>query len=148
MGYAERCGDYFRARYKIEPGRYGTVCDPSGATIKFRTRRDAEKAANDEEAKVRASTWRDPSAGQIKFGAYASPWYAAQDLAASTMQNYRRHLEEHLLTEFENRVLAEFSAPMSTSGHVRRGSVASHNPASRRGEARCTWCWPMWSTST
>ncbi|GGM65739.1 hypothetical protein GCM10012275_40420 [Longimycelium tulufanense] len=111
MGYAEKRGNYFRARYKIAPGRYGTVRDPSGATAKFRTKREAEKAANDEEAKVRAGTWRDPSAGQITFGAYASRWYAAQDLAASTMQNYRRHLEEHLLPEFEGRALSEILGP-------------------------------------
>lgn len=36
------------------------------------------------------------------FGEYASRWYAAQDLAASTMQNYRRHIEEHLLPTFES----------------------------------------------
>ena len=36
MGYAEKRGDYWRGRYKIEPGRYGTVSDaggkPSGST--------------------------------------------------------------------------------------------------------------------
>src|SRR5882757_5220333 len=106
MGYAEKRDDYFRARYKIATGRYGTVRDASGATIKFRTKREAETAANDEEAKVRAGAWRDPSAGQVMFGDYASRWYAAQDLAASTMQNYRRHLEEHLLPEFEDQALA------------------------------------------
>jgi hypothetical protein len=52
----------------------------------------------------------DPSAGRITFGVYASRWYAGQDLAPSTMQNYRRHLEEHLLPEFEGSALADIFA--------------------------------------
>jgi integrase len=93
------------------PGKYGTVCDATGATVKFRTKRDAEQAANDQEAKVRGGTWRDPSNGKIKFGVYASRWYSGQDLAASTMQNYKRHLEEHLLPEFEEMDLCAILGP-------------------------------------
>ncbi|KAB1983426.1 LacI family DNA-binding transcriptional regulator [Streptomyces triticiradicis] len=106
MGFAEDRGTYWRGRYKISTGKYGTVADESGETIRFRTKREAKQAADAEEAKVRSGSWKDPAAGQITFGAYASRWYAAQDLAASTMQNYRRHLEEHLLPEFEDRPLA------------------------------------------
>lgn len=106
MGFAENRGTYWRGRYKISTGKYGTVADDSGEVIRFRTKREAKHAADAEEAKVRAGSWRDPAAGQITFGAYASRWYAAQDLAASTMQNYRRHLEEHLLPEFEDCPLA------------------------------------------
>ncbi|MFC9231540.1 LacI family DNA-binding transcriptional regulator [Streptomyces decoyicus] len=50
--------------------------------------------------------WRDPALGQESFGEYASRWYEAQDLAVSTMQNYKRHIEEHLLPEFEDKALA------------------------------------------
>ncbi|HEV2780376.1 MAG TPA: LacI family DNA-binding transcriptional regulator [Actinophytocola sp.] len=108
MGYAEKRGDYYRGRFKIAPGKYGTVCDPAtGAALKYHTRREAKQAADDEEAKVRGGTWRDPAAGQLTFGAYVSRWYAGQDLAASTMQNLRHHIEEHLLPEFEHRALAE-----------------------------------------
>ncbi|MDQ1017445.1 hypothetical protein QFZ43_003994 [Streptomyces afghaniensis] len=66
----------------------------------------AKQAADEEEAKVRRGTWRDPAAGQETFGEYASRWYDAQDLAASTTQNYRRHIEEHLLPEFEDKARA------------------------------------------
>jgi hypothetical protein len=101
MGFAEKRGDYWRGRYKLGPGQDGTVKDSAGAAIRFRTRRDAEQAANDAEAKVRAGKHRDRAAGRVKFGDYVNRWYAAQDLAASTMQNYRRHIEEHLLPAFE-----------------------------------------------
>ncbi|AEM88306.1 LacI family DNA-binding transcriptional regulator [Streptomyces violaceusniger] len=106
MGFVEDRGTYWRGRYKISPGKYGTVADGDGSTIRFRTKREAKQAADAEEAKVRAGDWKDPTAGRITFGEYATRWYAAQDLAASTMQNYRRHLEEHLLPEFEDRPLA------------------------------------------
>ncbi|MCX4827844.1 LacI family DNA-binding transcriptional regulator [Streptomyces sp. NBC_01016] len=107
MGFAEDRGSYWRGRYKISTGKYGTVADANGNTIRFAKKRDAKQAADAEEAKVRAGEWRDPAAGRTTFGAYASGWYDAQDLAASTMQNYRRHLEEHLLPEFEDKALAE-----------------------------------------
>jgi integrase len=106
LGYAENRGSYWRGRYKIAPNRYGTVCNDAGATIRFRTKREAQQAAEAEEAKVRAGSWRDPGAGQVTFGVYVSRWYAAQDLAPSTMQNYRRHIEEHLLPAFEEWPLA------------------------------------------
>jgi integrase len=108
MGYAEKRGDYWRGRYKLGPGKYGTVCDAAGNTIRFRTRRDAKKAADDAEANVRSgAVQRDPAAGRTTFGSYVNDWYARQDLAASTMQNYRRHIEEHLLPAFEELAVAE-----------------------------------------
>jgi integrase len=108
LGFAEKRGDYYRGRYKIAPGKYGTVQDANGETAKFRTKREAKQAADDEEAKVRAGApRRDPSAGRIFLGEYASRWYSGQELAASTMQNYRRHLEEHILPEFEDRAVAD-----------------------------------------
>ncbi|MGX9887428.1 LacI family DNA-binding transcriptional regulator [Streptomyces sp. NPDC002276] len=106
MGFAEDRGTYWRGRFKISTGKYGTVADENGDVIRFRTKRAAKQAADAEEAKVRAGGWKDPAAGQVTFGEYASRWYAGQDLAASTMQNYRRHIEEHLLPEFEERALA------------------------------------------
>ncbi|MFF6874658.1 LacI family DNA-binding transcriptional regulator [Streptomyces sp. NPDC012474] len=106
MGYAEKRGGYWRGRYKIEDGKYGTVADATGAVVKFATKREAKQAADAEEVAVRRGQWRDPGLGQETFGEYANRWYEAQDLAASTMQNYRRHIEEHLLPEFEDKALA------------------------------------------
>src|SRR5205823_5095830 len=70
----------------------------------------AEQAANDEEARVRGGRWRDPAAGRITFGEYVNRWYAAQDLAASTMQTYRHHIEEHLLPYFGQMAVADVLA--------------------------------------
>jgi integrase len=107
MGYAEKRGTYWRGRYKRPDGGYGTVKDEIGATKRFRSKRDAEQAANDEEARVRGGKWRDPTAGRITFSDYVNRWYAAQDLAPSTMQVYRHHIEEHLLPYFGNMAVAD-----------------------------------------
>ncbi|MGX1512284.1 LacI family DNA-binding transcriptional regulator [Streptomyces collinus] len=106
MGYAEKRSGYWRGRYKIADGQYGTVADSTGSVVKFATKREAKQAADAEEVTVRRGQWRDPGLGQETFGEYASRWYAAQDLAASTMQNYRRHIEEHLLPDFDGKALA------------------------------------------
>ncbi|MEV0187483.1 LacI family DNA-binding transcriptional regulator [Kitasatospora purpeofusca] len=110
MGYAENLGSYWRGRYKAAPGKYATVRDDSGDAIRFRTKAAAKKAADAEEAKLLAglkAAVLKPEPEQITFGAYASRWYEAQDLAASTMQNYRRHIEEHLLPAFEDFAIAD-----------------------------------------
>ncbi|MFJ5984209.1 LacI family DNA-binding transcriptional regulator [Lentzea sp. NPDC092896] len=114
MGYAEKRtgkdGVYYRGRYKISPGRYGTVADANGRTIRFSTKRKAEESANDEEAKVRAGSWRDPATGQTPLIDYASRWYAAQDLALSTMESYKTNLEVHILPQFGDTAIGAISA--------------------------------------
>ncbi|MEU4801198.1 LacI family DNA-binding transcriptional regulator [Actinosynnema sp. NPDC023587] len=102
MGYAEKRGDYWRGRYKVGPGQYGTVSDSDGSVIRFAKKRDAEKAANEAEAFVRNGKRVFSAKNGQLFSEFVSEWYAVQDLAASTMQNYKRHIEEHLLPRFEN----------------------------------------------
>ncbi|MFI0860362.1 LacI family DNA-binding transcriptional regulator [Streptomyces smyrnaeus] len=106
MGFAEKRGNYWRGRYKIAPGKHLTVVDESGKAVRFATKGEAQRAATESENKYRRGEWRDPALGQETFGEYADRWYAGQDLAASTMQNYKRHIEEHLLPEFEDKALA------------------------------------------
>ncbi|CDR18121.1 hypothetical protein GCM10022420_090750 [Streptomyces iranensis] len=103
MGFAEKRGNYWRGRYKTAPGKHLTVVDDSGKAIKFATKGEAQRAASEAENTYRRGDWRDPALGQETFGEYANRWYEAQDLAASTMQNYKRHIEEHLLPEFEDK---------------------------------------------
>lgn len=106
MGFAEKRGDYWRGRYKVAPGKHLTVADESGKAIRFATKGEAQRAASESENKYRRGDWRDPALGRETFGEYANRWYESQDLAASTMQNYKRHIEEHLLPEFEDKALA------------------------------------------
>jgi hypothetical protein len=108
MGWAEKREGYWRGRYRLASGKLRTVCDAAGRVIRFRTKREAERAANDAETKARnAGRRHDPAAGRLPFPAFVSRWYASLDLAPSTMQNYRRHIEEHLLPAFETFTVAE-----------------------------------------
>jgi hypothetical protein len=134
VGFAEKRGDYWRGRYKLANGKYGTVKDDNGATVRFGKRRDAEQAANDAEASVRNRTWRDPTAGRITFGEYVSRWFAAQDLAASTMQNYRHHIEGHLIPYFGDMAVADIlPSDVAAWEKLQRSAEAGYAEASIRG---------------
>ena len=113
MAYTEKRGTgkdaYWIARYSDGRGRWPTVKDEDGRPARYRTKRAAEKAGGDEEAKVRSGKWRDPAAGLETFGAWANLWYSRQDLAPRTMGNYRLGLETILLPAFEDEPLAKIS---------------------------------------
>jgi len=135
VGYGERRGDYWRARYKTATGKYGTVKDTTGATVRFRTRREAEQAANDAEATVRAGRFRDPAADQVTFGEFVNRWFPHQDLAASTMQTYRHHIEGHLLPAFEHMPVREIR-PTDVAAWEKRQRAAGYAESSVRGRRK------------
>jgi integrase len=109
MGFGENLGQYWRGRYKIAPGKYETVRDASGNTVRFRSKREAKRAADQKEIEAEQRGSRPRTDRRTTFGEYARSWYARQDLAASTMQNYRRHIENHLLPAFETVALLEMT---------------------------------------
>jgi integrase len=116
LAYTEKRGRggsvYWIARYSDGQGRWPTVKDTTGRALRFKTRREADKAGEDEEAKVRGGTWHDPDAGRETFGAFARDWFASdtvQDLAARTIGNYQVGLETILLPEFEHDALADIT---------------------------------------
>jgi site-specific recombinase XerD len=110
MGFAEKRGDYWRGRYKQAPGKYATVQDESGLPFgsapsgKPNRRRTTRRPRSE----TRPGATRPPVASPS--ATTRTVWYAAQDLAASTMQNYRRHIEEHLLPEFEAMAVGDILA--------------------------------------
>ncbi|WP_203433604.1 N-terminal phage integrase SAM-like domain-containing protein [Jiangella asiatica] len=106
MGYAEKRRGYYLARYRVGE-KMMTVKDEHGATIRYATKPAAKAAAVSEQAKVQLGTWRDPTGGQTSFGDWVNIWYERQDLAPSTMQNYKHHIEEHLSPTFEEMALAQ-----------------------------------------
>ncbi len=135
MGFAEKRGNYWRGRYKTAPGKHLTVVDDNGKAIRFATKGEAQRAASEAENKYRRGDWRDPALGQETFGEYANRWYEAQDLAASTMQNYKRHIEEHPTSR--TRRSPASCARTSTCGRRRR-RPSTRLPASRPGARRST----------
>lgn len=103
MGYGERHGRMFRARWR---GPTGTLESMSG----FTTKKAADIYANDQEAAIRAGRYVDPRAGQITLLEWVNIWYPAQDLELTTMETYRSLLENIVLPEFGERSLASLTA--------------------------------------
>lgn len=103
MGYGEKRGKFFRARWR---GPTGDLDGMSG----FPTKKAAETYANDQEAAIRAGRYVDPRAGQITLLEWVNIWYPAQDLELTTMETYRSLLENIVLGEFGERSLASLTA--------------------------------------
>jgi integrase len=101
VAYAERRGDYWRARWR---GPDGTL-ESSPASLRFKTKKDAVAYGRDQEAAIRNNTYVDPRAGQITLLEWVNIWYPDQDLEPSTLANYKYLIEVHLLTEFGEREL-------------------------------------------
>ncbi|WP_320784134.1 LacI family DNA-binding transcriptional regulator [Streptomyces sp. CRN 30] len=112
MAYAEkrtaRGKTYFRACYQ-RPDRkaQGVVVDQDGRAVRYPTKTTAQKAAEKAEVdafeEAKKGRYVPPEqrieAGQKTFAQFVEEWIEGQDLAASTMQNYRRNLA-HLLPAF------------------------------------------------
>jgi integrase len=103
MGYGEKRGKFFRARWR---GPTGDLESMSG----FLTKKAADTYANDQEAAIRAGRYVDPRAGQITLLDWVNIWYPAQDLELTTLETYRSLLENIVLPEFGERSLASLAA--------------------------------------
>ena len=121
MGYAEKRGNLWRARWR---GLDGTLESRPG----FRTRKDAETFARDQEAAVRAGSYSDPRAGQITLTDWVNRWFPALDLELNTLSTYRYTIEVHILPAFGERSLASLTPEeiavwekdVSARGYTRR----------------------------
>lgn len=80
----------WRARYKRPDGTWGS--EPG-----FATKSAAEKWGNDQEAAIRAGTWRDPRLGEMPLDEWWKEWYAAQTYSPESGERlesiYRTHLQ-------------------------------------------------------
>ncbi|MCO8272838.1 site-specific integrase [Actinoplanes sp. TRM 88003] len=93
MGYAERRGNLYRARWR---GPDGTLESQPG----FTTKTAAEKYARDQEAAIRANRYVDPRGARMSLMDWVNTWYSALDLEPTTMTNYRYLLEVFVLPKF------------------------------------------------
>lgn len=103
MGHAEWHRNSWRARWS---GPDGNRPAKSG----FRTKRDAEKYANDQEAAIRAETYVDPRSGHITVTNWVNELFPSLDLEPSTLSNYRYFLEVHVLPKFGDSALSSITS--------------------------------------
>lgn len=102
MAYAEKRANSWRARWR----------DPDGVLQSepgFKTRKEAEEYARDQEAAIRNSTYVDPKAGRITLTDWVNLWFPSLDLEPSTLSNYRYQIEVHILPAFGHRTLASLN---------------------------------------
>jgi integrase len=116
VGYAEKRGTgdsaYWRGRYKLAPGRYGTVSDPDGSVRKYARKLDAKRAADAEETEqgtaARQAT-AATAAGRILFTDYVNGWFADLDLDEDTLATYGSIIACHFLEWFDGSWLDEIT---------------------------------------
>lgn len=112
MGYTEErgkgAGRYYRARYKGPDGDYLTVKDDAGKPIHFNYKRDAQKAADDAEADIRAGRWIDPKGGAMTLAQWYEQWVPAQEYGSTnTEKTYLQHWRKHIAPKWGNTALGE-----------------------------------------
>ncbi len=102
MAYAERRGKLWRARWRSPDG---TLESKPG----FRSRKDAEKYGQDQEAAIRSNTYIAPRVGQIVLTDWVNQWFPALDLELNTLSTYKYTIEVLILPAFGNRTLASLT---------------------------------------
>lgn len=90
MGWSEKRGDTWRARFKLPNGKYDSK--PG-----FRTKDQADAYWQGQETDVRRGDYFDPTAGdEILFREWAEQWLAGLDLAPESEYGYRKRIRARL----------------------------------------------------
>jgi integrase len=90
MGWSEKRGNTWRARFKLPDGTYGSK--PG-----FRTKDQADAHWQAQETDVRRGDWFDPKAGdEILFSQWAKQWLAGLDLAPDSEYAYHKRIRARL----------------------------------------------------
>ena len=100
----------------------------------FKTKTAARAALNAIQTDLLRGSWRDPTAGEIKFSIYAESWmnWKATDAAPRTLDQYRSLLRCHLLPAFGTAAIRRITTPM-----VRDWNAALAKE--KAGTARCAY---------
>ncbi|MFC5187101.1 tyrosine-type recombinase/integrase [Actinomadura harenae] len=124
MAWAERYGKQgkWRARYTKPDGTTGS--EPG-----FRTKRAAESWGNAEEEKMKGGDWADPKLLGTPFETWAEEWYEAQDLAETTMSNYRSTLDSMILPHWVGWGTGSIK-PINIAGWTKKLRAEGYKPSS------------------
>jgi integrase len=86
MGWSEKRGDTWRARFKLPDGTYGS--EPG-----FQTKPQADAYWRAQETDVSRGDWFDPAAGEATtFRQWAAQWLETLDLAPDSVYNYEKRI--------------------------------------------------------
>ncbi|PPJ35797.1 LacI family transcriptional regulator [Nocardia nova] len=157
MGYANKRGDYYEARYKVENGKYRSFLGADGKPVRYDTQDAAKKAAEraEIEYRIRAEGLRPTgtpplatpdhlsdstqiygtSPGDITFEDYVNLWFPEQDLAETTTATYESNIQCQLLPKFGPMRLRDITKRTVTDwlNELRDAGYASDSIRSYRG---------------
>jgi integrase len=98
----------------------------------YRSRREALRAANREEAKVLEGDWHDTRRGQVTFADYVQTvWLPSRHVEASTLAGYQSYLAKHFLPFFGRRSMGKIQ-PVHVQQWVTAAAASGLSPASIR----------------
>ena len=87
--------------------------DPEGrqrSAGTFPSKRAAQRAANREEQRVLAGSWRDHSLGEVRFREYVeTEWLPSKHIEPTTMAAYRSNLDKHFFPFFGRKQLHQIT---------------------------------------
>lgn len=93
MGYVEKRGRRYRARYRDPLGRL--------TSKSFTRKADAERFVREMEVDLDRGAWLDPRAGEMTLAEWVDEFLAlARRLSPTTLQTYRRDLNKYVLPRF------------------------------------------------
>ncbi|MCP2339239.1 hypothetical protein [Actinomadura rupiterrae] len=118
MAYAEKRGKCWRARFR-RPDRSWGSASTDDAGLPFLTKTAAEEWGEDQEAAVRAGTWRDPRWGEVTLKAFTERWWTVQDVEDTTLARNRYLLDHHILPAFGERTLASMAGGKEAAQQTR-----------------------------
>ncbi|KDN83439.1 tyrosine-type recombinase/integrase [Kitasatospora cheerisanensis] len=100
MAYAEKRGKYWRVKFKLPNGKYGSASEDDFGN-RFTTEREAEQYGQALEADARRGRRVvNPRSGKLTFRAFATDWLDASDLADLSDQTYRSRVRAQLIPEW------------------------------------------------
>jgi integrase len=111
MAYVERCGQVWRAHWRLEEGRFASK---SG----FATRRAAQRYADEREAGARLWPRLRVEPG-LTVGEWWLRWFPVQDLAPATLETYAQQYRRHVHPRFGDRALSEVTG-LDLAGFARQ----------------------------
>lgn len=99
MAYAEKRGKFWRGRYKLPNGHWGSISrDDDGQ--RFTTERSAERYAEGLEVDVRRKTFINPRDGRTQLADWAEVWLESIDVGPLSEKEYRGRLRSVILPEW------------------------------------------------
>ncbi|GAA1065304.1 tyrosine-type recombinase/integrase [Streptomyces asiaticus] len=109
MAYAEKRGRYWRGRYKLPNGKYGSVSEDDDGQP-FRTKNAAKQYAAGLETDVNRKTFINPRDGRITVAEWSELWLESIDVGPISERGYRSRLKAVIIPEWGSVAMGDVSA--------------------------------------